>query len=120
MERDYDKTLNTGLWLEYKKMDREFVSPLKCKVRKQFVDNIKSGRNFNWAFMNGSKNHCASTTNDHGKTNMHQMAIHLHNKYHQKDVTDVSNANDITDYAPIAKALCTLDKISHSKFKVTQ
>ena len=35
-----------NLWLEYKKMDREFVSPLKCKVCKQFVDKIKSGRNF--------------------------------------------------------------------------
>ena len=82
MERDYDKTLNTSLWLEYKKMDREFVSPLKCNVYKQFVDKITSGRYFNWAFITRSKNHCASTMNDHSKTDMHQMAIHLHNKYH--------------------------------------
>ena len=27
-KKDYDKTLNTCLWLEYEKMDREFVSVL--------------------------------------------------------------------------------------------
>ena len=38
---------------------------------------------------------------DHGKTDMHQMAMCLYNKYH---------AEDVTEYAPIAKALCMLDK----------
>ena len=38
---------------------------------------------------------------DHGKTDMHQMAKRLYNKY---------LAEDVTDYAPIAKALCMLDK----------
>ena len=38
---------------------------------------------------------------DHGKTDMHQMAMRLYNKY---------LAEDVTDYAPIAKALCMLDK----------
>ena len=33
-KRDYDKSLNTCLWLEYEKMDREFVSVLKCNVCK--------------------------------------------------------------------------------------
>ena len=28
-KRDYDKSLNTSLWLEYEKLDREFVSLLK-------------------------------------------------------------------------------------------
>lgn len=102
-KRDYDKSLNTSLWLEYDKMDREFVSSLKCKVCKQFADKIQSARNFNPAFINGSKNLRASPMKDHGKTDMHQMAMRLYNKY---------RAKDITDYAPIAKALCTLDKKS--------
>ena len=84
-------------------MDREFVSSLKCKVCKQFSDKIQSARNFNPAFINGSKNLCASAMKDHGKTDMHQMAMRLYNKYH---------AEDVTDYAPIAKALCTLDEKS--------
>lgn len=102
-KRDYDKSLNTSLWLEYEKMDREFVSSLKCKVCKQFTDKIQSARNFNPAFINGSKNLRASAMKDHGKTDMHQMAMRLYNKY---------RAEDVTDYAPIAKALCTLDKKS--------
>ena len=84
-------------------MNREFVSSLKCKVCKQFSDKIQSARNFNPAFINGSKNLRASAMKDHGKTDMHQMAMRLYNKYH---------AEDVTDYAPIAKALCTLDEKS--------
>ena len=91
---DYDKSLNTSLWLEYEKMDREFVSLLKCKVHKQFSDKIQSARNFNPAFINGSKNLRASAMKDVGKTDMHQMAMHLYNKYHAEE-----------DYAPIAKKL---------------
>ena len=59
-KRDYEKSLNTCLWLEYEKMDREYVSVLKCKVCKRFVDKIQSARNFNPAFINGSKNLHAS------------------------------------------------------------
>ena len=102
-KRDYDKLLNTCVWLEYDKMDREYVSVLKCKVCKQFSDKIQSARNFNPAFINRSKNLRASAMKDHGKTDMHQMAMRLFNK---------CSAEDITDYAPIAKALCTMDKTS--------
>lgn len=37
---------------------------------------------------------------DRGQTDMHQMAMHPYNKY---------QAEDVTDYAPIARALCALD-----------
>ena len=84
-------------------MDREFVSVLKCKVCKRFNDKIQSARNFNPAFINGSKTLRASAMKDHGKTDMHQMAMRLYNKYH---------AEDVTEYAPIAKALCMLDKMT--------
>ena len=82
-------------------MDQEYVSVLKCKVCKRFNDKIQSTRNFNPAFINASKNLRASAMKDHGKTNMHQMTMRLYNKYHGEDVTD---------YVPIAKVLCMLDK----------
>ena len=94
-------------------MDRQFVSRLKCKVCKQFSDKIQRAINFNPAFISGLKNLRASAMKDHGKTDMHQMAMRPYNKYH---------AEDVTDYAPIAKALCSLDKkskeISQKKFEL--
>ena len=98
-KRDYDKSLNMSLWLEYEKIDREFVSTLKCKVCKQFTDKIQSARNFNPPFITGMK----TAMKDHSKTDMHQMAMRLYNKY---------CAEDVTKYAPIAKVLCTPDKKS--------
>ena len=82
-------------------MDREYVSVLKCKVCKRFIDKIQSARDFKPAYINGSKNLRASAMKGHGKTDMHQMAMHLYNKY---------RAEDITDYASIAKVFSTLDK----------
>ena len=89
-------------------MDRDFVFVLKCKVCKRFVDKIQSARNFNLAFITGLKNLHASTVKDHGKTDMHQMVMRFYNKY---------QAENVTDYAPIAKALCTLDKKSKEILK---
>ena len=40
---------------------------------------------------------------DHSRTDMHQMAMCLCNEY---------RAEDVRDYSPIAKALCTLNKKS--------
>ena len=45
----------------------------------------------------------ASVVKDHSRTDMHQMAMCLYNEY---------RAEDVRDYAPIAKALCTLNKKS--------
>ena len=58
-------------------MDREVVSRIKCKVCKQFSDEIQSARNFNSAFISGSLNHRASAMKDHGKSDLHQMAIYI-------------------------------------------
>jgi len=99
-KRDFDKTLQTALWLDYEKMDREYVSALKCKVCIRFSDKIQSARNFNAAFINGSKNLRSSAVKDHGKADMHQTAMRLYNKYQSESVTD---------YSPLARALYNLD-----------
>ena len=99
-KRDFEKCLQTSLWLDYVKMDREYVAMLKCKVCIRFSDKIQSCRNYNAAFINGSKNLRSSAVKDHGKTDMHQTAMRLYNKY---------QAENVTEYSPLARALYTLD-----------
>ena len=48
--RENDKLFNTRTWLVYEKVDREFVSSMKCKVCVQFKDKLASCRNFSAAF----------------------------------------------------------------------
>ena len=45
-EKENDKLFNTRTWLVYEKVDREFVSSMKCKVCVQFKDKLASCRNF--------------------------------------------------------------------------
>jgi len=99
-KRDYDKCLQTSVWLDYEKMDQEFVLSLKCKVCCKFEDKIQSVRNFNCAFINGSKNLSSSAMKDHGKNDMHQTAMRLYNKH---------KAKSITEYSPLARAFSSLD-----------
>ena len=58
----YETTIRpcTSLWLQYNKFDSCHVSALQCKVCTKFVDRIRSSRNFNSAFINGSTNLWAS------------------------------------------------------------
>ena len=100
--------LNTTVWLSYNKLDRDHVASLKCTVCIRFEDKINSCRNFNPAFIEGSQNLRASSYKDHAATDMHKRAMVLFHK---------SRSTDVSDYAPIARALSTLDQETALRLK---
>ena len=103
-----DKALNTATWLKYDKADREYVATLKCSVCIEFQDKLRGMRNYKPAFIGGSTNLRTSNFKDHAATNMNARAMLLLKK---------QNSSDVTEYAPIAKALHTLDADAKSKIK---
>ena len=107
-KKESDKAINTTVWLACEKRDRNHVVSLKCSVCIQFADKIHSCRNFNPAFIEGSQNLRASSFKDHAATDMHKRAIILFHK---------SRSSDVAEYAPIARALSTLDPDTASKLK---
>ena len=103
-----DKALNTATWLSYEKVNREFVASLKCKVCVQYKDKLFGCRNFSPAFIDGSSNLRTSAFKDHAKSDMHHYAMQLLKK---------SKSTDVTEYAPIAKALNTLDAATERRVR---
>ena len=53
--RDNDRTLCTASWLSYEKVDREYVSVMKCSVCIRYKHKLVGCRNFSSAFIDGSK-----------------------------------------------------------------
>ena len=106
--RENDKLFNTRTWLVYEKVDREFVSSMKCKVCVQFKDKLASCRNFSAAFIEGSRNLRASAFKDHARSDMHRRAMLLFRK---------QSCTSVVEYAPIAKALCTLDASTEKRLR---
>jgi len=92
-----DRQLNMTIWLWYNKADREHVSALKCVLCICFQDKLHSGKNFNPAFISGSKNLQMSSFKDHVASEMHQHAITLYKKS--------QSGGDVTVYALIAKTM---------------
>ena len=54
----------------------------------QFQDSIRGSRNFNPAFIVGSKNLRASVFKHHAKSDMHRHAMQLFKKSESKNVTE--------------------------------
>ena len=113
--QEYNKSLNTSLWLKFKKLDRDHMLFLHCAVCVQFRDKLVSMRNFRPAFTEGTHNIKTSSFKDHAVTDMdgHAMIL-LKNQL----------LSTPTEYAPIAKAMAssTMDKATtecmKSKFDV--
>ena len=103
-----DKALNTTTWLQYERRDREYVASLKCSMCVRFQERLRGVRNYNPAFIVGSTNFRTSSFKDHARSDMHQRAMLLFRK---------SQTSDVTEYAPIAKALATLDATSEKRLK---
>ena len=60
-----DKELNTCTWLTFEMADRDHVGSLSCSVCSEFKNNLQGMRNYNAAFIEGSKNLRASNLKDH-------------------------------------------------------
>ena len=103
-----DKELNTSTWLKYTVVDRLHVDSLLCSVCTQFKSNLEGMRNYNPAFIDGSKNLRTSSFKDHAGSSMHMRAMSLFKK---------QQSGDITEYAPIAKALLRMDSSSQETLK---
>ena len=86
-----------------------YVSYLKCSKCSRYADKIQGVRNFNPAFIEGSRNLRASAFKDHATTQMHKRAMLLFKK---------SQSKSITEYAPIAQAMSHLDPATEAKLKI--
>ena len=56
---------------------RQHVCALRCTVCMKFTDSIRSCRNFNSAFIDGSTNFRVSSFKEHAKTDIHARAMML-------------------------------------------
>ena len=103
-----DRAMDTSVWLRYEKVDREYIATLKCCVCAEFNEKLRGMRNYNPAFVVGSKNLTASSYKDHATTDMHKRAMLLFKK---------QSSADVIEYAPITKALYKLDADAELKVK---
>ena len=77
---EYDRTLNTTVWLKFNVADRDHVASLRCAVCTQFKDKLVSMRNFRQTFIEGTTNVRTSTFKEHAATSMHERAMGLFKK----------------------------------------
>ena len=103
---EYDKELNTSVWLKYELADRDHVVAQKCAVCTQFKTRLESMRNYRSAFIHGTTNVRTSTFKEHATTDMHTRAMSLFKK---------QQSSSVLEYAPIARALTNLPMDERSK-----
>jgi len=96
-----DKQLDMTTWLCYEKADREHVSSPKCSICIRFQEKLLSQKNYNSAFITGSKNLRTSSFKDHVVSDMHKHAMMLYKKS--------KAGGDVAVYAPNARALSVMD-----------
>ena len=51
-----DREMSMSAWLQYEKADCDYVATLKCSMCIQFNEKLRGMRNYNPAFVVGSKN----------------------------------------------------------------
>ena len=80
--KETDNEFGTSAWLKYAKANREHVATLKCSVYVEFNDKLLRMRNYNSAFVVGTKNLRSSSYKDHAVTDTHKRAMLLSKKQH--------------------------------------
>ena len=104
-----NKALSTSTWLKYDKADCEYVATLKCSCASSCKTSYTVCTTIAMRlFIGGSKNLRASSFKDHAASDMHARAMLLLKK---------QTSSDVTEYAPIAKGLHTLDSDAEGKLK---
>ena len=110
MERLNDKELDTCIWPQFE-MDchnQSVVSALKCSVCMQYEEKLRGCKNFTSVVIVGSKNVRSSAFKEHADSDMHKRAMILFQQAH---------STHVSQYAPIAKALTTIDPETEAKLK---
>ena len=103
---ELDRECHTMSWLECETAGvgtRKSVVKLRCKVCTKFVAKIEGRRNYSDKWVVGADSVRTSNIKDHSTSDMHTHAMMLLRKEQA-----VSNNDDPSTYAPIAKALHTL------------
>ena len=94
--KEFDKTLNSSVWLRFEVADRDHVVSLSCAVCSQFQSKLVGMRNYRASFVDSTSNVKTSSFKEHASTDMHVRAMHLFKK---------QQSTNVFEYAPIARAL---------------
>ena len=113
-QRNFDQDYSTLTWLkcEREKCDRHFVELLWCSACKEYEGRICSLKNYSAAWVTESGNHRTSNVLDHATSEQHKVAMKLLRTAQAK----ASNL-PVTSYAPIARALMTLEEPEQAKMR---
>ena len=103
---EYDKELNTSVWLKYELADCDHAVTLKCAVCTQFRTRFESMRNNRSTFIDGTTNVRTSTLMEHATIDMQTRAMSLFKK---------QQFSSVLEYAPIIRALTNLPMDEQSK-----
>ena len=101
-ERQRVRYSNTAS-LRYEMEDRNHVRSLNCCVCMQFRQKLDGMRNYNKAYIVGSKNLQASSFKDHTSSEVHLHSMLLLKK---------QQSTNVRTYAPYARALHVMDSAS--------
>lgn len=93
------------MWLQFE-LDGSRVSALKCTVCAQFQDKLRGCKNFTQALIVGSRNIRSSAFKGHEDSDMHKQAMSLLRQ---------GKSTHVSEYAPIAKVLTTLDPVTEAR-----
>ena len=97
--KEFDKDLNTSVWLRFETADHDHVVSLSCALCTQFQDKLVGMRNYRTSFIDGTSNVRTSSFKEHATTDMHVRAMQLFRK---------QQSTSVFQYAPITKALAQL------------
>ena len=106
--KENERELDTSIWLNFEKVNREYVGALKCSICIRFKDRVCNCRNYDPAFIHGSTNLRCSSFKDHALTDMHKKAMNLFR---------MAQSQDITAFAPIAREMLTIDADTEARMK---
>ena len=114
-QRELDREYQTMSWLdcssEYKS-EKKVVTRLKCKVCSDFVERIRTGKNFSDKWIVGANSVRVSNVRDHVQSDQHAHAMMLLKKQRAK-----SAGLPPSSYAPLAQAFNRLSGDERGKLR---
>ena len=115
-QRDFDREYQTMSWLDCsteKERGKKVVDKLNCKVCSEFVDRIRSRKNFSDKWIVGADSVRVSNVRDHAQNNQHLHAMSLL----KKRSAEAAGLDPLSS-TPIAKAFNNLADEEREKLRV--